>query len=90
VTFDLVTREVRDATFVPPRPLRLIADFQQQASRFFSSPALFAFAHGGEAPTLPRGRTESERRDRLFFEDAPPDFSVTPPNFKPGLCASCH
>ena len=25
-----------------------------------------------------------------FFEDLPPDFSVNPPNLKPGACAACH
>ena len=85
-----ITDHAQATRTVPPGQLRLIADFQQQATRFFSSPALFAFAHGGEAPAMPQGRTDSERRGRRFFEDAPPDFSVTPPNFKRGLCASCH
>ena len=67
----------------------LIAGFQL-SNRFFTSPALEAFARGGAAPTLPPGHTPSEKRGRTFFEDLPPDFSVTPPNFKPGLCASCH
>ena len=49
----------------------------------------FAFT-GGHAPELPQGRTASERRGRVFFEDLPPDFSVNPPNFKPGACAACH
>jgi cytochrome c peroxidase len=85
-----ITDHAQATRTVGPGQLRLIADFERQATRFFSSPALFAFAHGGEAPALPQGRTDSERRGRTFFEDGPPDFSVTPPNFKPGLCASCH
>lgn len=76
----------------PPtaRELDLIANFQKQSQRFFSSPQLNFFAHGGEAPTLPQGHTPSEKRGRTFFEDVPPDFSVNPPNFKPGACAACH
>ena len=37
-----------------------------------------------------RARRTSEQRGRIFFEDLPPDFSVNPPNFKPGACAACH
>ena len=44
--------------------------------------------HGGPAPGLPRGRTASEKRGRLFFEDVPPDIPNN--NFKPGICANCH
>ena len=78
------TRSVR------AKELELIAGFQRHAPRFFSSPALFFFARGGGAPRLPEGRTASEKRGRVFFEDVPPDFSVTPPNFKAGVCATCH
>jgi len=76
----------------PPQAseLALIKKFQQQSARFFTSPALQAFATGGAAPQLPPGRTPSEKRGRTFFEDVPPDFSVTPPNFKVGSCAGCH
>jgi cytochrome c peroxidase len=74
---------------VTPRELDLIAKFQQ-TPRFFSSPALLFFALTGQAPGLPQGRTASEKRGRAFFEDLPPDFSVTPPNFKVGACAACH
>ena len=70
--------------------LALIKQFQQESGRFFTSDALRAFASGGPAPQLPQGRTPSEKRGRTFFEDVPPDFSVTPPNFKVGACASCH
>jgi cytochrome c peroxidase len=76
----------------PPqrRELELIAKFQQLAPRFFTSLAVEAFSLGGPPPRLPLGRTASEKRGRTFFEDVPPDFSVTPPNFKPGACAACH
>jgi cytochrome c peroxidase len=79
------TRTVRQ------KDLDLIAKFQRTGPQFFSSleVALFAFT-GEHAPGLPRGRTASEKRGRLFFEDLPPDFSVTPPNFKVGACAACH
>ena len=75
---------------VPARQLELIANFQRHAPRFFSSPVTFAAAHGGTPPKLPEGRTEAEKRGRRFFEDVPPDFSVSPPNFKVGACATCH
>jgi cytochrome c peroxidase len=75
---------------VSSRELDLLARFQQTPT-FFSSPALaFFFYTGQHAPQLPQGRTLSERRGRVFFEDLPPDFSVNPPNFKPGACAACH
>jgi len=75
---------------VTTRELDLIARFQQNHA-FFTSPVLSALAFtGGHAPELPRGRTASEQRGRVFFEDLPPDFSVNPPNFKPGACAACH
>ena len=75
---------------ITSRELDLIAVFQQTRS-FFSSPVLAEFARTGrQAPELPRGRTASERRGRVFFEDLPPDFSVNPPDFKPGACAACH
>jgi len=72
---------------VPPTPseLDLIAEFQKVAPRFFSSGTLRRFAKGGPTPRLPPGRTESEKRGREFFVDAPWD----PPN-KKGLCALCH
>jgi cytochrome c peroxidase len=88
--FGAITDHAQATRPVQARELALIADFQRHAPRFFSSPALFLFAHGGGAPRLPQGRTASERRGRTFFEDVPPDFSVTPPNFKVGACALCH
>ena len=62
-------RRTRVAT---DRELDLIARFQQTPA-FFSSPALCIFAcTGRHPPELPRGRTASERRGRVFFEDLPP------------------
>jgi cytochrome c peroxidase len=79
------------ATRIPtPRELNLIANFQK-TPRFYSSLPLLFFALTGEhAPGLPKGRTASEKRGRVFFEDLPPDFSVDPPNFRVGACAACH
>ncbi len=65
--------------------LQDIAEFQQ-TSRFFSSKALKKFASGGAPPQLPEGRTASEKRGRLFFEDVP----FTSPAQKAGICAACH
>lgn len=65
--------------------LALIADFQQQAPRFYSSAALFRYSRGGPAPELPEGRTPSERRGRRMFIDAP----FNPPS-RDGICALCH
>ena len=62
-----------------------IAQFEL-TEQFFSSDALQRFAAGGRAPKLPAGRTDSEKRGRLFFEDGP----VTGPDFKKGACAICH
>jgi cytochrome c peroxidase len=85
-----ITQHAQPTLVVTAREQDLIARFQQTRA-FFSSPLLAAFAFAEQhAPELPRGRTASERRGRLFFEDVPPDFSVDPPNFKPGACATCH
>ena len=65
--------------------LNAIAEFQQTDNRFFSNKALKSFAEGGPAPTLPEGRTASEKRGREFFVDAP----WNPPS-KKGVCALCH
>lgn len=67
-----------------PEELRLIAGFQK-SFEFFSSFELWRFAHGGPEPELPKGRTESEKRGRRFFENAAGD-----PFNKIGLCAACH
>jgi cytochrome c peroxidase len=65
--------------------LDLIAEFQQNDERFFSSEAVQTFAKGGAAPTLPEGTTDSEKRGRLMFVDAP--FT---PGSTVGICALCH
>jgi hypothetical protein len=52
---------------------------------FFSSPTLRAYAQGGPPPVLPQGTTDSEKRGRLFFVDAP-----FVPGGRAGTCAFCH
>lgn len=64
--------------------LQRLAEFQL-TDIFFTSPALKQFARGGPPPALPPGRTDSEKRGRVFFEDTP--FT---PSGKPGSCAVCH
>jgi Di-haem cytochrome c peroxidase len=66
--------------------LQHIADFQK-TNAFFSSLALRRFFTDGDiaAPQLPEGRTASEKRGRLFFEDVPHG-----PGEKHGICAECH
>jgi cytochrome c peroxidase len=66
--------------------LHSIAEFQKTAA-FFSSPAVRQHALRGATLALPAGRTDSEKRGRRFFEDAPPDLSQ---GLKPGLCSHCH
>jgi len=66
--------------------LHNIAEFQK-TNQFFSSPAFKNFAKGKAAPGLPQGRTASEKRGRVFFEDLPPNPAE---GFRPGLCAHCH
>src|SRR5688572_6837275 len=53
---------------VPParQDLQRLANFER-SNRFFSSNELRRFAHGGQDPRLPEGRTESEKRGRRFF-----------------------
>jgi hypothetical protein len=72
---------------VAPTPvqLQLIAEFQRTAPRFFSDGRLKKFAGKGVVPELPKGATDSEKRGRLFFIDAP----FQPPS-KVGVCALCH
>ena len=69
-----------------PRPDELmhIAAFQHTPA-FFSSMTTMKYAYLGVRPELPAGRTESEKRGRRFFVDAPPEG-----DFKTGLCAGCH
>jgi hypothetical protein len=62
----------------------------QKTDRFFSSPALKRWADGGPAPSLPQGRTASEKRGRRFFEDLPPNPANFPEGLKDGLCSACH
>ena len=85
-----ITDHAQATRTVKQKELDLIAKFQQTAPQFFSSFDMAVFAFTGHPPELPRGRTPSEKRGRTFFEDRPPDFSVTPPNFKVGSCAACH
>jgi hypothetical protein len=85
-----ITDHAQATETVKQKELDLIAKFQQTAPQFFSSFNMALFAFTGHPPELPRGRTPSEKRGRTFFEDLPPDFSVTPPNFKVGACAACH
>lgn len=56
------------------KQLDFIADFEKTQ---FSSYAVERFAHGGPAPTLPAGRTASEKRGRAFFDADKP-------------CGVCH
>jgi cytochrome c peroxidase len=65
--------------------LDAIAEFQRNAARFFSTPALRKFAAIGVPPELPPGITPAEKRGRLFLVDA----SFRPPS-KNGICALCH
>jgi cytochrome c peroxidase len=85
-----ITDHAKATRPVQRKQLEQIATFQALAPRFFTSFALEIFALGGPAPGLPLGRTASEKRGRKFFEDLPPDLSVTPPNYKVGACAACH
>jgi cytochrome c peroxidase len=62
-----------------------IAEFQHTRP-FFSSNATWQLALHGRDPGLPEGRTASERRGRIFFEDAP----FAPGAGKAGICAICH
>lgn len=72
-------------TIMPTMPDLLgIAQFEL-TEPFFSSPTLRAYAQGGPAPVLPQGRTDSEKRGRIFFVDAP-----FVPGGKAGSCAFCH
>jgi hypothetical protein len=66
--------------------LELIKQFQL-SDTFFSSHALRDWSKGGPRPILPQGKTASEKRGRVFFEDVPPDPAA---GFRPGLCAHCH
>jgi len=80
-----IDRHAQPAAQPTASQLNAIAEFQQTDNRFFSNKALKSFAEGGPAPTLPEGRTASEKRGREFFVDAP----WNPPG-KKGVCALCH
>lgn len=72
---------------VEPTPLQLelIAEFQKNDDRFFSSNMLREFARSGVPPLLPLGTTESEKRGRRAFEDQSSRFDPVI-----GICALCH
>jgi len=80
-----IDRHAQSTVPVTAQQLDAIAAFQQTNKGFFSSKALQAFAEGGPAPALPEGKSDSEKRGREFFVDAPWD----PPS-KRGACALCH
>ena len=68
-----------------PLQLQLIAEFERESPRFFSSPELRLHAQGGPAPELPLGVTEPQKRGRTFFVDTP-----FVKGKKEGSCALCH
>ena len=71
------------------RQLNLIAEFQTTKS-FFSSSKLRQYFEKGEKPSLPHGKTASEKRGRKFFEDAPVGPQINQQSSRKGLCAICH
>lgn len=83
-----IQRHYQPAIMPSPSDLAGITGFEQ-TEPFFSSPALLSYARSGQrvglAPELPEGRTDSEKRGRTFFMDAP-----FVPNGKAGSCAFCH
>jgi cytochrome c peroxidase len=63
----------------------------EQTQPFFSSPALLSYARSGQnAPELPEGKTDSEKRGRVFFVDAPFVLNGDGTSGKAGSCAFCH
>src|SRR5262249_6750021 len=74
-----------------PEQLQQIADFEQ-TERFFSADFLRQFAlHGGAAPVLPDGITESEIRGKRFFDTQPKQMNPVTHLIKlDGFCAHCH
>jgi cytochrome c peroxidase len=71
---------------VTPTLPDLLAISQFELTEGFYNPrSLRSLSQGGPAPMLPAGRTESERRGRLFFVDTP-----FVPGGKAGSCAFCH
>jgi cytochrome c peroxidase len=78
--------QVHDQPHVVPTMNDLLGISQFELTEpFFSSPTLRAYAKGGPPPVLPQGTTDSEKRGRLFFVDAP--FVA---GGKAGSCAFCH
>jgi cytochrome c peroxidase len=69
--------------------LALIAA-HQTTKKFFTSKVLQDFFDGGPPPELPQGKTASEQRGRLFFEDAPVGPQLNSDSPRRGLCAICH
>jgi cytochrome c peroxidase len=69
---------------VTEQELARLAEFET-SDAFYSSDAMRKFARTGALPGLPEGRTASEKRGRLFFDDIP-----LGPSGKAGTCAHCH
>ena len=69
--------------------LELLASFQKTKS-FFSSNALRKYFEDDKLPKLPKGETASQKRGRLFFEDAPVGPQINAQSSRKGLCAICH
>ena len=85
-----ITDHAQATRTVKQKELDLLAKFQQTAPRFSARSTWRC----SPSRAIRRNCLEAARRPRnagaLFFEDVPPDFSVTPPNFKVGACAACH
>jgi cytochrome c peroxidase len=85
-------RDHAQATVTPTSDqLSAIATFEHGA-QFFSSGTLRDYGlHGGAAPALPPGTTDSEIRGRRFFVDQPKQIDPVTGLFKlDGFCAQCH
>jgi cytochrome c peroxidase len=72
-----------ESTDVSPDELNAMAEFQHT---LFNRDNLRTFAERGTIPELPEGRTESEKRGRLFFTNDNPA-NGDPPQ---GRCVHCH
>jgi hypothetical protein len=73
-----------EATRAPsPGQLKEIVAFE---SGLFSRPELAAYAAGGDAPALPEGVTDAERRGKTFFDPV----AATADEPLRGFCAHCH
>jgi hypothetical protein len=79
-----IQRHLQPAIMPTVSDLNGISQFEL-TQPFYSSPTLRAYAQGGPAPVLPQGTTDSEKRGRQFFVDAP-----FVPGAKEGSCAFCH